>query len=86
MNTNEMLDAVNHANEKFTFTVSLFNFVTTLLLDLKCFISLQVTGDMTGYPRCLCLALVCCQSSHKPPGTPFFRVYIPLHKSKLNKI
>lgn len=37
MNTDEMLDAVNHANEKIVFMVSLFNFVTILLSGWNCF-------------------------------------------------
>lgn len=76
MNIKEMLDALNHANEKITFTVSLFNVVTILLSGLNCF---YVTGERAVYSSCLCVALVCCQSSHKAPGTLRFSGFTSLY-------
>lgn len=53
MNTNEMLDALNHANGKITFTVSLFSVVTILLGGLNCFYVSQFTRAASVWLLCV---------------------------------
>lgn len=77
MNTDEMLDALKHANEKNTFTV----FSTLWPFCQQALSWSLATGQSPPAASAPCVVL----SSHKNPGAPFFRFYIPLHNSKIEQ-